>query len=279
MDERVHSMFRSEMSSQARPPLDGMAQEVLAKGRRARRARTAKIASVVAVVAGLTGVGVAVPTMAGSHALDKRVTASSPTPARQASATSAANANPGAVLLAVASPINYIPQPPGPKAPTTPAAVLDEVLKLLPHGKTSGYASYTDGAQVFLATAAGVGMIRIHVASGSLNTDACAGPQPADLTMTCSTLPGGAPLNVVKISDNCIQSASIDVDHGQGTVVQIDLATCLAWNGTSNPPAPMAITVAQAEQIAANPVWGANQMDAAVVQEGNGRFANIPAGT
>jgi hypothetical protein len=45
MDDRVHSMFRDEMSSQARPSLDGLAQEVLAKGRRARRARTAKIAS------------------------------------------------------------------------------------------------------------------------------------------------------------------------------------------------------------------------------------------
>jgi hypothetical protein len=59
MDEWVHSMFRSEMSSQARPSLDGMAQEVLARGRRARRVRTAKIASTVLVAAGIVG-GVAV---------------------------------------------------------------------------------------------------------------------------------------------------------------------------------------------------------------------------
>jgi hypothetical protein len=26
---------------------------------------------------------------------------------------------------------------------------------------------------------------------------------------------------------------AIDVDHGDGTVVQIDVATCLAWNGRS----------------------------------------------
>ena len=49
MDDWVHSMFRDEMSSQARPSLDGMAEEVLAKGRRASRARTAKIASTVLV--------------------------------------------------------------------------------------------------------------------------------------------------------------------------------------------------------------------------------------
>jgi len=61
-------MFKSEMSSQARPSLDGLAQQALAKGRSARRARTAKIASTVLVAAGLVGgVAVAVPTIAGGH--------------------------------------------------------------------------------------------------------------------------------------------------------------------------------------------------------------------
>jgi hypothetical protein len=56
-----------------------------------------------------------------------------------------------------------------------------------------------------------------------------------------------------RISDNCIEPLVIDVDHGDGTVVEIDVATCLAWNGHSNPPTQMAITAAQALQIAANP--------------------------
>jgi hypothetical protein len=67
MDERLHSMFRDEMSSQPRPSLDGLAQEVLAQGRRARRARTAKIASTVLVAVGLVGIGVVVPSIAGGH--------------------------------------------------------------------------------------------------------------------------------------------------------------------------------------------------------------------
>jgi hypothetical protein len=56
-------MFRNEMSSQARPSLDGMPEEVLAKGRRARRARTAKIASTAfaAVAVGIVAVAVVVP--------------------------------------------------------------------------------------------------------------------------------------------------------------------------------------------------------------------------
>jgi RNA polymerase sigma factor (sigma-70 family) len=70
MDERLHSMFRNEMSSQARPSLDGMPEEVLAKGRRARRARTAKIASATfaAVAAGIVAVAVVVPTIGPGHA-------------------------------------------------------------------------------------------------------------------------------------------------------------------------------------------------------------------
>src|SRR5271154_4570071 len=69
MDERVHSMFREEMSSQAKPSLDGMAHEVLAQGRRARRARRAKIASTALLAGGLVGAGIAVPALGsgGGH--------------------------------------------------------------------------------------------------------------------------------------------------------------------------------------------------------------------
>ena len=72
MDERLHSMFRNEMSAEARPSLDGMPEEVLAKGRRARRARTAKIASAafaaVAVAVGIVAIAVVVPTSGPNHA-------------------------------------------------------------------------------------------------------------------------------------------------------------------------------------------------------------------
>ena len=43
-------------------------------------------------------------------------------------------------MLTSATPLVRIPQPPGPKAPTTAAAVLEELLKLLPPGSTSNYA-------------------------------------------------------------------------------------------------------------------------------------------
>jgi hypothetical protein len=273
------------MASQARPSLDGMAQEVLAKGRRARRARTAKIASTVVAVAALAGVAVAVPSITGSHpaAMDHGTVGKSGSPTQSGSRTTpigGASAGPAAVILtSVKSPTRYIQQLPGPKAPTTPAAVLAELLKLLPPGTTSNYAFYGLGAQTYLDGASGLGMIRIFLARGSLNPAACTGTFPSDMTRTCSTLPNGALVLTTRISDNCVEPLAIDVDHGDGTVVQVDVATCLAWNGHSNPPTHMAITAAQALQIAANPAWGEGQMDAALVHDAAIRFAHVPGGS
>jgi hypothetical protein len=283
MDDWVHSMFRDEMSSQARPSLDGMAEEVLAKGRRASRARTAKIASTVLVAVGLVGVAVAVPTIAGSHsAATSRSAVARSSPARagtQAAPAGGASAVPAAAILTTVNSASYIPQSAGPKAPTSSAAVLDELLKLLPPGATSNYAFYGLGAQTYLHGASGLGMIRIFLVRGSLNPDACTGAVPSDVTQTCSTLPSGATVLTTRISDNCVEPLSIVVDHGDGTVVQINVATCLAWNGHSNPPTHMAITAAQALQIAANPAWGEAQMDAALVRGAAVRFAHVPGNT
>lgn len=286
------------MSAEVTPSLDGMPEEVLAKGRRARRARTAKIASAAfaAVAAGIVAVTVVVPTSGPGHTAATHLGTVSksahpshpvtkPTPKPDPSTARAGGGTPASaeVMLTSASPLVYIPQPPGPKAPTTAAAVLDELLKLLPPGTTSNYALYQDqnqtGAQVYLNGAAGLGMIRIFLYNASLNMDACHGSDASDFTQVCGTLPDGAPEIVTKIPGNCVESLAIDVDHGDGTAVQIDVPTCLAWNGQTNPPTPMAITAAQAEQIAANPAWGAMQMNAAVVNDGAHRFTDVPAGS
>jgi len=298
MDERLHSMFRNEMSAEARPSLDGMPEEVLAKGQRARRARTAKIASTAfaAVAVGIVAVAVAVPASGPGHVAAAHIGAvaksahpghpvTKPVTKPGPQATPAGGGTPAsaAVMLTSATPVVHIPQPPGPKAPTTAAAVLDELLKLLPPGTTSNYALYQDqyqtGAQVYLDGAAGPGMIRIFLYNKSLNMDACHGSDASDFTQVCGTLPGGAPEIITKIPGNCVEALSVDVDHGGGTAVQIDVPTCLAWNGQTNPPTQMAITAAQAEQIAANPAWGATQMNAAVVRDAAHLFTDVPAGS
>jgi hypothetical protein len=286
MDQRVHSMFRDEMSAQAKPSLDGLAHEVLSQGRRARRVRRAKIASTALVAVGVVGAGVAVPTLTGGGHPAVADQSGQGAVAKSANATGSgtrtapaggAHAVPAAAILTtVTSPDRFIPQPAGAKAPTSSAAILAELLKLLPPGTTSHYALDGLGAQTYFDGASGLGMIRVSLFRGSVNPDACASAVPSDMTRACGTLPGGANVLTTRISDNCIEPLLIDVDHGDGTVVEIDVATCLAWNGHSNPPTRMAITAAQALQIAANPAWGTSQMDAAVVREGASRFAGLP---
>lgn len=279
-------MLRKEMSSQAKPSLDGMAEQVIAKGRFARRVRTAKIASAVFVVIGLA---VAVPTIARGHAAapaaaakiasqNQRPTKSDTRPAHAAGSSASGATSGSATTLTTALPGQYIPQPAGPKEQTTPAAVLDELLKLLPPGATSDYAFYKDqyqiGAQANLDGALGLGMIRVFVYPNSLPP--CTGSSAPNFRQVCGTLPDGASVVTTKIPGNCIQSLAIDVDHGGGTVVEIDVATCLAWNGQANPSADMAITAAQALQIAANPAWGSQHMSADIVRQGARRFADVP---
>ena len=198
-------MFRNEMSAQAMPSLDGMPAEVLAKGRRARRARTVKIAATAfaAVAAGIVTVAVVVPATGPGHAaaahlgavaksarpahpVTKPVTKPVTTPDPQAPPAGGGTPASAAVMLTSANPLVLIPQPPGPKAPTTAAAVLDELLKLLPPGTTSNYALYHDqyqtGAQVYLDGAAGLGMIRIFLYNKSLNMGACYSSDSSDFT-------------------------------------------------------------------------------------------------
>jgi len=277
------------MSSQAKPSLDGMAQEVLAKGRRARQVRMAKIASTALVAVGVVGAGVAVPALAGgghpaaAEQANQGAVAKSASPSRPDTRTAPAGGAhtvpAAAILTTVTSPADYIPQPAGAKAPTSSAAVLAELLKLLPPGTTSNYAFDGLGAQIYFDGTSGLGMIRVSLFGGSLNPDACTSAVPSDMTRTCGTLAGGANVLTTRISDNCIEPLVIDVDHGDGTVVEIDVATCLAWNGHSNPPTQPAITAAQALQIAANPGWGAEQMDAALVRAAASRFAGLPGST
>jgi hypothetical protein len=170
-----------------------------------------------------------------------------------------------------------IPQPAGAKSAATPAAIIYRLQQLLPAGKTSGFGKASDGSlfgQISLDTGHGPAMMRLDIGTGGpLTANSC--KSAPHLTATCSTLPNGAKVVVTKISDNCIQSLVADVDHGNGVTVQLNVATCGAWNGTTNPPSELALTESQAIAIAADPSWGL-KMDSALVTAAQHRFAHLP---
>ena len=121
------------------------------------------------------GAGVAVSTLtggdhpavadqAGQGAVAK--SASSTGPGTQTAPGGGAHTVPAAAILTtVTSPDSYISQPAGAKAPTSSAAVLAELLKLLPPGTTSHYAFDGLGAWLDLE-AGGLGCERCYGVRG-----------------------------------------------------------------------------------------------------------------
>jgi hypothetical protein len=213
-------------------------------------------------------------------------------------------------VLAASSTSTVIKQPSGPKSPVTDAAVVEQLARLVPPGRTSGYAGgpkeanrYAFG-QLYLDSGKGPGMIRAFVYKGGLSDAACstspqnqgdASKEAAELKANpskkgqeqvrrryavlraqkrpgCQDLPGGGRAIVMKNADG---TSSATVDHGNGVVVLVFTAPWLAWNGTMNPQGTVALTPDQVLKVAAFPGWGA-KMDSALVRKAAAAHPSMP---
>ncbi|WP_433060881.1 hypothetical protein [Dactylosporangium sp. CS-033363] len=149
----------------------------------------------------------------------------------------------------VAAPVNLVP--------ASPAGLLQLLLDTLPPGATSHYAA--DPAQpmiqVYLDRGNGPGMLRVAVSRAAGGTE----------RTTVSELP-----------DNCVQRTIVTGYHADGLLVQVNVASCLAWDGTQNAPAAQALTVEEARAVAADPRWGL-RIDESIETAGAARFAQLPA--
>jgi hypothetical protein len=243
-------------------------------GRSRRRQRLTVTISAVAVAGALVGGLVLAnhaPSAAQPGTANALVAAAAKAPATTTVKAPATQARATPVRSVV------IPQPAGPKSTATPAAIVYRLQQLLPAGRTSGFGRSSDGAlfgQISLDKGHGPSMMRMNIGTGGpLTPEGC--KSGSDFTVTCLILPSGAAVQVTRISDNCIQSLVVAVDHGNGVVVQLDVATCGQWNGKTNPPCDLALTQAQAIAIAADPSWGL-QMDSALVTAAHQRFGHLP---
>ncbi|HEX8630616.1 MAG TPA: hypothetical protein VF755_20850 [Catenuloplanes sp.] len=178
------------------------------------------------------------------------------------------NASPAAHGIAAASaPAAAEPAPlADPKrVPATPEAVLELLTQLVRPIKTSNEAKSGDGGllvQAYLNDAdKGPGMIRLGVRSAPpAGGGAGAAPPPRCRPSTepqriCQTLPNGAKVSIVTVPDNCAQRIAVSVIHPDGIGVAIDIASCLEFDGTTNPAGRIALTADQAVAIAADPRW------------------------
>ncbi|GAA3047717.1 hypothetical protein GCM10020229_68820 [Kitasatospora albolonga] len=138
----------------------------------------------------------------------------------------------------------------------TGRALLGQLLDALPPSvPTSGYAAETayvdEGsketvAQVYLSTPKGTGMLRAFVSSAS--------PDKVCTAQTSCRVDGrGNKYTVSHMRDNCIQDTVIWMVHPDGTGIQLNLASCLAWDGTGNKKGVVPLTEEEAVRLAGDP--------------------------
>jgi hypothetical protein len=263
MDDEFRARIADELAGSDEPPIGDVVAGSISKGRRMRTVRRLGFGGSAA--AGVLAVSLGVAALAAPAGTPDRPASVLPAAASPTASTKPAATSPTASTMPAAAAKNDLVK-------ATPAGLLELLLPLLPPGKTSHYAGDANElmVQTYLDGGAGPGMIRINVANTKGDTARSA---PAGVKSASSD---GSTYRVSRLPDNCIQNTIVFVQHPDGTLVQINLASCLAWDGKQNKPAKLALTVAQAVKIGADPRWGV-QIDKSLVTAGAKQFPHLGA--
>jgi hypothetical protein len=250
MEDEFRSMLTAELAEADPPPLGDLAEASVRQGRRMRtwrRVRDGGVAAVavLAVAGGAVGVSGAVGG-AGSHH-DRGTVAAAPAAA------------PGTV-------------------PATPEGMMELLTSLLPPGTTSGYA-YGAGelaVQAYLDRGHGAGMLRVTMTQGSPGSLMNPGTGEDGVEVGVPhRVAGGDIVRIDRIPSNCVQSTVVYVQHTDGVIVMVELGSCLAWNGHTNPPGTTALTDDEAVALASDSRWNPH-MDVSLVTQGAVDFPHLP---
>jgi len=259
--EDLRALLRADLSGERPPPLGDLVGAAIRDGRRIRRKqRIRRIgAGLLAVAAAVTAFvlvgdgGVAgrrfPPTEAAGVLSPPSVPLAGPVPVSTAEART----------LTIRSGTKRAG---GSREKATSAAMLHLLTQLLPPGRMThlGVAAEDDlQVQLYLDDGSGPGMVRVGVgASGPISGEP----------------PGGETVSVTirHMPDNCLQGTVVDAAWPDGTLVRVDVASCLDQAG---PPTLPALTVDQAVRVAADPRWGVT-MDATLVAAGAKQFPSLP---
>ncbi|MET8258103.1 hypothetical protein [Micromonospora sp. NPDC005205] len=281
----VHGRFRDDLARHPAPPLGDLVQQAVVQGRRLRRRRrlaqfcaggsALAMLLVIGLAAGPLGIGADDTGQPGGPNLvlpGGSVDTGSPSPADSPGGgfEPGTEENPARSVqpipfTTVIDTVRIGAGPDGELATTTPQGALELLMRLLPPGKTSGYANLeSSGAgpgmpfvQLHLDRGDGPGMLRLSIYRDRLGGD----PRPGTVELT-------------EVPGNCVQSQMITVHHGGGLQVDLMIATCLVWDPKGTVPAPAVLSLKEAIEIAANPAWG-TQLPAEYVINGAKRFPKL----
>jgi hypothetical protein len=314
MTDQLRDRLREEMSGQQRPPVDGLVAGAVDRARHTRRVRRSASGLGTVGVVGLTVLAVTIGSQltsrpASSPSIQAGSPAASPAAATPAAVTTTAaaavtTAAPAPTSAAATSedpvqavldikvkaqkayaesrraataeqPPTWAAPPPGVKA-TTGGILQLLTTQLAAFGPTSHYGVTSDDpnhVQVYVKTSAGLSMVRVSLYKDVMGKAADCTKPPASLGSgpVCSTDAQGD----LVIAWPSTSDESVSVVHPDGSGVQFDLYTWLAWDGTQNKQAPRALTIDQAAKLGADPRWDLS-MDPALVTAGATNFPNPP---
>ncbi|MEU1587051.1 hypothetical protein [Micromonospora sp. NPDC005710] len=284
----VRGRFRDDLARHPAPPLGDLVEQSVVQGRRLRRQRrlaqfgaggsALAVLLVIGLIAGPLGFGaddagqLGGPSVgAPGGAVDTAPSSPSGSPGGFEGGTDEEQQEDPSRLVSptpsttVIETLRMSPGPGGKLLTTTPQGALELLIRLLPRGTTSGYASLeSSGAgpgmpyvQLYLDRGKGPGMVRLSIYQDKLGGD----PAPGTVELT-------------EIADNCVQDKMVTVYHRGGLQIDLMIATCLAWDGKGVTPALPVLTVKEATEVAANPMWG-TRLPAEFVINGAKRFPKL----
>jgi hypothetical protein len=245
----LRALLRADLADERPPPLGDVVGAAIREGRRVRRRRRLAVAAAAAAVLVVAAVAAFGPV---------------PRVPSLPSALPPGSVPSIAIRPATAAPANTVTvrngtrRAEGTQKKATSAAMLDLLTALLPPGRTSHYAVAPDNAlHVQLYYDAGYGPSMLRLAVGQKPTGRERG---TTATVTVSHVPG-----------NCVQDTVVVAAWPDGTTVQLDLATCLAFEGRRNPPAKPQLSEAEATVVVSDARWGVT-MESGLVEQGARAF-------
>jgi hypothetical protein len=249
VEDDLRAALRADLAGERPPPLGDVVGTAISRGRRVRRNR--RLAAV--------GAGVAVLAIAAFAAfgpgpqLPPLPSALPPESVPSIAAPPVAAVPPRSVTVR-----NGTQRAEGMQKKATPTAMLHLLTTLLPPGRTSHYAVARDDdlhVQLYYDAGYGPSMLRAQVARK--DTGVARG--------------SAAKLTVTHVPDDCVQDTDVRATWPDGTTVQLDIATCLEFDGRTDPPAKAQLSEAEAALIVADNRWGVT-MDAGLVDQAAAEF-------
>jgi len=276
--DEIRLLLEEELARESPPPLGDLVEASVRQGRRMRRTRNVWTAGGGAVALACLMVGVfvvvnAVPRgTSGTHLGFGGGQQPGAAPAESAAPQVGTDPATAAAPSSAASSASSKAAGSAGKARATPQAMLELLSQLLPQGRRSAPARVSDGTLMValnLDRGRGFGMVRVGVHSA---------PPPAPTRCqggsTCRTLPDKSFVQISDLPDNCIEHQVVFLSRPDGVGIEILLSSCLSWNGTTNPPSQVVLSVDEAIAIADDPRWG-TEMPQSLVEGGQRDFPNL----